>query len=77
MEPDRRYLVGRGENRRNKGCLQGNGKEEEEQRISSCSAGSRWAHAVHRCLGGVPQGREELGEVIREAARPSLHVPWR
>jgi len=64
-------------NGRNKGCLQGNGLEGEEQRASSCSAGSRWVHAVHGCLEGVLQGREELGEVVREEARPGLHVPWR
>lgn len=76
MQADRRYPVGRGEDRRNKGCLQENKQEREEQRVSSCSAGSRRSCAVHGCLEGVLQGKMELREVIREAARPGAHIPW-
>lgn len=31
---------------------------------------------MHGCLEGVLQEKIELREVIREAARPSAHVPW-
>lgn len=59
-----------------KGCLQENKQEREKQRVSSCSAGSRWSCAVHGCLEGVLQGKIELRGVIREAARPGAHIPW-
>lgn len=71
----RRYPVRRSEDRKNKGCVQGNKQETEEQRVSSCSTGSRWSCAVHGCLEGVLQGKIELREVIREAARPGAHIP--
>lgn len=74
MQADRRYPV-RSEDRKNKGCLQEN-KQETGVRVSSCSAGSRWSCAVHRCLEGVLQRKTELREVIREAARPGAHVLW-
>lgn len=76
MQADREYPVGRGEDRKNKGCLQENRQETEEQRVSSCSARSRWSCAVHGCPEGALQGKTELREVIRETARPGAHVPW-
>lgn len=76
MQADREYPVGRGEDRKNKDCLQENRQETEEQRVSSCSAGSRWSCVVHGCLERVLQGKIELRKVIREAARPGAPVPW-
>lgn len=70
MQADRGYPVGRGEDGKNKGCLQENRQETEEQRVSSCSAGSRWSYAMHEYLEGVFQGKIELRQAIRERARP-------